>query len=282
MALSVGVACWVLLRTPTEPSPGPAPAASAAEAAGSSAKQDELERRLQRLEAALAVATNARHEAVPVAVPEPVAGDAASTPSLEQRLAAVERLLQQVRSEQLAIGPMPTTLGGIVKALADKNLYGPDATPELRQRRMDLRRRLLEIAPGDPQAGKVLLELANDSLGMHGARTALEVLDQFAGRTNVDATQLARAYANFHSQAGDGDRARSYYDSILRDTALTESERASTRFWHAHSFYQQQRYDEGARAFQALIDSYGDNPPAGVRNTLEGARNYLQKCRELK
>jgi tetratricopeptide (TPR) repeat protein len=282
IALSVGVVCWVLLRTPGEVAPGPTPAASAAETAvAASTRHDDLERRVQRLEEASAVTSSPRHEAAPVPVPAEAARDDASTITLERRLAAVERLLQQVRSEQLAIGPMPSDLGAIVKALADKNLYG-DVAPELRQRRMDLRQRLLELAPGDPQAGKVLLDLANDSLMAHGPRTAIEVLDRFAGRTNVQAGQLARAYANFHGQAGDGDRARSYYDSILRDAATSEADRASTRFWHAYSFYQQQRYDEAAQGFAALISSYGDDPPATVRNSVDGARDYLQKCRERK
>ncbi|HEU4418919.1 MAG TPA: tetratricopeptide repeat protein, partial [Planctomycetota bacterium] len=162
------------------------------------------------------------------------------------------------------------------------NLYGYQVAPELRQRRMDLRRRLLEFAPGDPQAGKVLKELADDYLLAHGPRKAIELLDEFKGRVDVPPVSLAMSYANFHGQAGDGDTARSYYDSILRDTTVTEAERASVRFAHAYSFYQQRRYDDAARGFQALIESYGDDPPAVVRNTVDGARNYLQKGRDKK
>ncbi|MFY9340967.1 MAG: hypothetical protein WAT39_00665, partial [Planctomycetota bacterium] len=202
--------------------------------------------------------------------------------ALEQRLAVVERLVQQMRSEQLAIGPLPSDLGGVVRALADKNLYGHGIAPELRQRRMDLRRRLLELAPTDPQAAQVLLDLADDQLLANGPNAAIALLDEFGTRTGTAPAQLARAYANYHGQAGNHERARELYDSLSRDAAATEAERASARFWHAYSFYNQQRYPEAARGFQALIDQYGDEPPVAVRDTVSGARNYLKICRDAK
>ena len=125
-----------------------------------------------------------------------------------------------------------------------------------------------------------MLDLASDYAVNLGAKKAIELLDTYGTRTNTEALRLSQAYAGYYSTAGDPDRARSLYDTIARDQTAPEEARADARFWHAYTLYQQQRYDEAARGFQALIDSYGAEPPAAVRNSVGGARNYLQKCRE--
>ena len=279
MAMSAGVVVWVLLR-PTPEAPPATGVSPVTDAAAVRARHDEIEQRLQRVEATLA-ATPTPREVAPVPATATAPASEANA-ALEQRLAELERLVRQMRSEQLAIGPMPTDLGGVVRALADKNLHGHGIAPELRQRRMDLRRRLLELAPTDPQAAQVLMDLADDYLLAAGPKRAIALLDEWGTRIGVEPRRLAGAYANYHFQAHDHDRAREIYDSLARDTAATEAERASARFWHAYSFYQQRRYVEAASGFQALIDQYGDDPPVAVRDTVGGARNYLQKCREAK
>ncbi|MCA8965315.1 MAG: hypothetical protein KDC48_10520 [Planctomycetes bacterium] len=239
------------------------------------AGQRDLEARLLRLEQTVPIARQQ------VAVVPPVGDSAAAqVPDVEARLADLERAVAQLRNTQVGIGEMPTTVDGIVRALADKNLHGTNVPVELKQRRMELRRRLLELAPQDPRAVPELMELTTDYLVNFGPDRAISLLDEFAVRVGVAARPLALRYASLYSQAGDGDRARQLYDGVVRDPTATEHDRASARFWHAYSFYQQGRYAEAASGFEALIMAYGDDPPAAVKDSVGGARNYLAKCRE--
>ena len=277
-AVLLAGALYFLLGGPGAATAGPSlfdPAPMQRQLDALQAGQQDLEGRLQRLEQAAPVA----RQQVAAAPPEGPAA-AVPAPDFEARLADLERRVAQLRSAELAIGEMPTTVAGIVGALADKNLYGYGIAPELRQRRMDLRRRLLELAPQDPRAGKELLELANDYVGAYGAARAIALLDEFAARVDVPARELTLRYAGLYSQSGDGDRARQLYDGVARDPSASESDRASARFWHAWSYYNQGRFDEAARGFEALILAYGDDPPAAVKDSVGGARNYLAKCRE--
>ncbi len=273
-------ALYFLMREPEAATPG----AAGFDAALLQQQLDELrdeqkglDARLQRLEQAATI----ERQQIPVA-PHHEIDAAAPPPDLETRLASLERAVAGLRSTELAIGEMPTTVAGIVQALADKNLHGWGIAPERMQRRMELRRRLIELSPEDPRAGKELLELAGDYVVAHGAARAIALLDEFAARVHVPARDLTLRYADLYSQSGDGDRARQLYDRVVRDASVTESDRANARFLHAYSYFQQGRYDEAASGFEALILAYGDEPPAAVKGTVAGARIHLAKCREYK
>jgi hypothetical protein len=111
-------------------------------------------------------------------------------------------------------------------------------------------------------------------------KAGIELLDQFAARVTLPPWQLAGRYANLHGFAGDRDRERAIHAATARDPRTPEAEQASAWFWHAHSFFQQQRYEEAAAGFAAILRDYGTNIDAGIQQTVAGARNHLEQAQQ--
>jgi tetratricopeptide (TPR) repeat protein len=264
---------------------------------GEPAKAIALGARVESLAEELAALQQRLATAAPVAIPLPVERDAmlgtepAPGPgvslAVEARLAALEQAVAQLRSQQLGqpsasqpgSSAIPNDVPGLLLALADKNLRGHGVTAEQRQRRIDLLRRLLELDPGHESAAQALLDLADDHVASN-PKAGIELLDQFAARVTLPPWQLAGRYANLHGFAGDRDRERAIHAATARDPRTPEAEQASAWFWHAHSFFQQQRYEEAAAGFAAILRDYGTNIDAGIQQTVAGARNHLEQAQQ--
>jgi len=173
-------------------------------------------------------------------------------PGHEQRLAMLEAVVARLRADLANLGPMPDTAAGVVAALADKNLYGHDATSEHRQRRRELWRRFLELAPRDAEAPGILERLCNDLIATN-ARESLAVLDRYQGMVDLPAHHADRLRANCLVQSGQNDEARAVYARLAADLRLDEDDRVAAAFWHAHTWKQQGRYPEARREFEDLI-----------------------------
>lgn len=235
----------------------------------------ELERRLAVIESRPVSSTPVSVSGAAAAPPERVALPAPAEPETAARLRALERAVAELRSELRALGPMPETLAGIVKALADKNLQGHGVTPEQRQRRRELWMRFLELAPDDQQAPDVLTKLVNDCLGTD-ARLSLALLDQWERRVAMPPHDAAMLRANARMQSGDSDGARQLWTVAANDGGLTDQQRVKAAFWHAHSWKSQGRYAEARREFEALIASYaGRDPGPAIESLVQGARGQI-------
>jgi tetratricopeptide (TPR) repeat protein len=246
-----------------------APAAPA-EPATSADDLASLDARIAALEQRLMALVTARTAATP---PSPAPPDATAADH-EQRLAALETAVAALRSDLSSLGPMPDTVAGIVKALADKNLFGHDASPEHKQRRRELWRRFLELAPNDPEAPAILSKAFDDLLATD-PRAALTLLDRYRHTVALTALDEERMRASGLRQCGEHDAARTVYARIAADRRLTETDRVDAAFWHAYTWKQQGRYEEARREFAALIAQHGGNPQ--LESLIGGARGQLEE-----
>jgi tetratricopeptide (TPR) repeat protein len=251
--------------TPPPVVPRSQPAADDVGVPALASRLDALERRL----AALA-ATSAGAERTVAAAPAP------EPAAVEARLAKVEAAVDAIAAELAGLGPMPDTVAGIVKALADKNLFGHDASPQQVQRRRELWTRLLELAPRDPQAPAILEQLCNDYLGQD-PRQSLALLERYERLVDLPALRADRLRANCLLQAGDADGARAIYARIAADRSLTEDARVGAMFWHAYVWKRQGQYDDARREFEALIATYGNASDPEIVSYAQGARAQIEE-----
>ncbi|MCA8952479.1 MAG: hypothetical protein KDE27_23410 [Planctomycetes bacterium] len=280
LALAAVALTFALAASRGDPAPPPAapPPADSTDSGDASA----LDRRLTALERQLAAldryvrglgTASSADDPDRVAAPPP----AADAPDTAARLAAVEATVAAMRSELSALGPMPETLTGIVKALADKNLQGYGVTAEQRQRRRELWRKFLELAPDDPGAVDVFTKLFNDYLGSD-SRQSLALLDEWETKLQLPAHDAAMLRANGLLQSGQSDAAREIYAAMRDDGRNSEAERVAAHFWHAHSWKRQGRYDEARREFEILIARYaGREPEPAIASLVRGARAQIEE-----
>lgn len=277
LALAAFALALVLQRPSVAPPSGVAAAvapAAAHDPAG--VALDALATRLDELERRVAAAGGgAAAERSLAQADEPTA----ALQRFEQRLTALEAEFAQLRAEIGRLGPMPDTPAGVLAALEDKNLFGPDATAAQRQRRRELWMRFLELAPRDPQAAAILERLFEDQLA-EDPGAALAILDRHQPLVALPSLKLDRLRANGLSLKGDADGARAIYARIAADRNLPEEQRLDAAFWHAYSWKQQGRYDEARREFEALIASCPAEASPALVSLVAGARAQLAQIDE--
>lgn len=240
---------------------------------------DELERRISTLESARSAGTAIR-QPTPTKSQAKLQSPGDQSAKLEQRLDALERKVEQIVTQVNSLGEMPQTITGIKKALADKNLVGyvKALRPELEQRRMELWRRLLELAPDDPDAPKALRGLKMVYWFKGGYTAAREILDTFGRKLNLKPWELDNEYAHILSLARKGQEARSLWRKILAVPDLPKWKRAGFEFQLGYSYRNQGKYDDARRVFNRMIETYKDLPE--FKNTVSGARIQLRQMTE--
>lgn len=226
-------------------------------------------------------ADSAEEGRVPV---EPVKPLAAEVEYLESRVNELEESLELLaaRMDFDSEEAVPEGLSAEVLAKLIKQSAGTDVNTkqQRRARRIALCERFLQEFPGDPKAPDMLNTLIGEYIYSGKYDLARERLDSIAPLVNMEAWQRNSTSANLYSLARDYDAARREYDLNINMPDLEESRRAESLFFHAYTYFEEGRYKEAIFHFQALIDRYGDNPPLGVKDAVDGAKTHIEKSKE--
>ncbi len=204
---------------------------------------------------------------------------------LEQRLARLESALPSSKVaptrivDETASNDSASSLSS--EGLIDQIGFLSEPDPADDERRQAERsaaiRELLERYPDHPRAARLLRDLFQTQVRSGDYAGALDLLDTLATDVGLATWQRNELAVNVYSSQADRVRVREVYQQIIEDPQAPEYATASARFFIAYSHYQQGQMEEARLGFQWILDRYGVDPPAEIRHTVGGARNYLEK-----
>ncbi|MEQ8768753.1 MAG: hypothetical protein RL885_32910, partial [Planctomycetota bacterium] len=200
---------------------------------------------------------------------------------LERRLAELERAPAPESIEDVPerSDGAPLTLEELLRQISQLGKPDGDALRRVTEERIALMQELLERFPDHAGADGTLRLMISLQVRNGQHEQMLKDLDRFAPAIGLEDWQRDELAVNYYSSRGDTEGQRRLYRKILDNPRASESAVASARFFTAYSYYQSGDYDEAERRFVDLIDQYGSDPPATVRDSVQGAKNYLEKIR---